>query len=163
MSETMGNLLVLSGVIALGFLIAVSFYESLSTRDVLIRRTTRLARRVSTRRWVVGATYLVTVGIGIPMLVLIWTAILELGVLAVALGLGVGIPTSLVYHVKLARALGRRGELPPRWWLSPTRLHARLRGAERRSVLRWFFLGGAGFVITLAGCAAALVGALLAD
>jgi hypothetical protein len=38
-----------------------------------------------------------------------------------------------------------------------------LGGAERRAVLRWFFLGGAGFVITLAGCAAALVGALLVD
>ena len=92
-----------------------------------------------------------------------WTAVLELGVLGVALGLGLGIPTSLVYHAKLARVLEARGELPPRWWLSPTRLHTRLRGAERRAVLRWFFLGGAGFVITLAGCAAALAGALLAD
>ena len=88
---------------------------------------------------------------------------LELGVLGVALGLALGIPTSLVYHAKLARVLAARGELPARWWLSPTRLHERLRGAERRAVLRWFFLGGAGFVITLAGCAAALVGALLAD
>jgi hypothetical protein len=41
-------------------------------------------------------------------------------------------------------------------------LHPRLRDAERRAVLRWFFLGGAGFVITIAGCAAVLVGALLA-
>ena len=79
------------------------------------------------------------------------------------LGLALGIPTSLVYHVKLARVLAARGELPPRWWLSPTRLHPRLRGAERRGVLRWFYAGGAGFVLTLAGCAAAFVGALLAD
>ena len=64
---------------------------------------------------------------------------LELGVLGVALGLGLGIPTSLVYHAKLARVLAARGELPPRWWLSPTRLHTRLRGAERRAVLRWFY------------------------
>ena len=92
-----------------------------------------------------------------------WTAVLQLGVLGVAFGLALGIPTSLVYHVKLARVLSARGELPARWWLSPTRLHALLRGAERRSVLRWFFAGGAGFVITLAGCVAAFVGALMVD
>ena len=102
-------------------------------------------------------------GGGLLLPLLPWSAVLQLGVLGVALGLGLGIPTSLVYHVKLARVLGARGELPPRWWHSPTRLHTRLRGAERRAVLRWFYAGGAGFVITLAGCAAAFVGALLAD
>jgi hypothetical protein len=91
-----------------------------------------------------------------------WSVLLQLGVFSVALGLALGIPTSLVYHAKLARALAARGELPPRWWLAPTRLHARLRDTERRAVRRWFFLGGAGFVITIAGCAAVLVGALLA-
>lgn len=104
---------------------------------------------------------LVAGGLLAPMLS--WTAVLQLGVLGVALGLALGIPTSLVYHVKLARVLAARGELPPRWWLSPTRLHPRLRGAERRAVLRWFYAGGAGFVVTLAGCMAAFVGALLAD
>jgi len=90
-----------------------------------------------------------------------WSALLQLGVFSVALGLALGLPTSLVYHAKLARALAARGELPPRWWLAPTRLHPRLRDAERRAVLRWFFLGGAGFVITLAGCAFVVAGALL--
>lgn len=104
---------------------------------------------------------LVAGGLLAPMLS--WTAVLQLGVLGVALGLALGIPTSLVYHVKLARVLAARGELPPRWWLSPTRLHTRLRGAERRAVLRWFYAGGAGFVLTLAGCVAAFVGALMAD
>jgi hypothetical protein len=113
--------------------------------------------------WLVGALVLVLAVGGLAAQLLSWTAVLELGVLAVALGLGLGIPTSLVYHAKLARTLAARGELPSRWWLSPTRLHSRLRGAERRAVLRWFFLGGAGFVLTLAGCAAALLGALLAE
>jgi hypothetical protein len=113
--------------------------------------------------WMVVALVVVLAAGGIAAPLLSWTAVLELGVLGVVLGLGLGIPTSLVYHAKLARVLGARGELPPRWWLSPTRLHTRLRGAERRAVMRWFFLGGAGFVITLAGCAAALAGALLAD
>ena len=111
----------------------------------------------------VVALVVLLAGGGLLLPLLPWSAVLQLGVLGVALGLGLGIPTSLVYHVKLARVLAARGELPPRWWLSPTRLHTRLRGAERRAVLRWFYAGGAGFVITLAGCAAAFVGALLAD
>jgi hypothetical protein len=90
-----------------------------------------------------------------------WSVLLQLGVVSVALGLALGIPTSLVYHVRLARALAARGELPPRWWLAPTSLHSRLRDAERRAVLRWFFLGGTGFVITLAGFALVVAGALL--
>jgi hypothetical protein len=113
--------------------------------------------------WMVVALVLVLAAGGLAAQLLSWTLVIQLGVLGVAFGLGLGIPTSLVYHAKLARVLAARGELPPRWWLSPTRLHTRLRGAERRSVMRWFFLGGLGFVITLAGCAAVLAGALLAD
>ncbi len=111
----------------------------------------------------VVALVLLLVAGGLLAPFLSWTVILNAGVLGVAVGLVLGIPTSLVYHVKLARVLAARGELPPRWWLSPTRLHERLRGAERRAVLRWFFAGGAGFVITLAGCVAAFAGALLAE
>jgi hypothetical protein len=113
--------------------------------------------------WLVLALVVVLAAGALLLPLLSWTVVLQLGAAGVVLGLGLGIPTSLVYHVKLARVLAARGELPPRWWLSPTRLHVCLRGAERRAVLRWFYVGGAGFVITLAGCAAALVGALLAD
>jgi hypothetical protein len=111
----------------------------------------------------VVALLVILIAGGVLAPLLSWTAVLQLGVVGTALGLLLGVPTSLVYHVKLARVLAARGELPPRWWLSPTRLHSKLRGDERRSVLRWFFAGGAGFVLTLAGCLAAFVGALLAD
>jgi hypothetical protein len=90
-----------------------------------------------------------------------WLALIQLGAAAIAFGLALGVPTGLVYHVKLARLLAARAELPPRWWLAPTRLHMRLRSAEQRAVLAWFYLGGAGFVITLAGCALVVAGALL--
>jgi hypothetical protein len=111
--------------------------------------------------WMVVGLVGVLAAAAIVLPMLSWAAILQIGVLGVALGLGFGVPASLVYHAKLA--LRARGDLPPRWWLAPTRLHGRLRGDERRAVLRWFYLGGAGFVITLCGCAAALLGALLAD
>jgi hypothetical protein len=112
--------------------------------------------------WLVAAVVISLAAGALIAPLLSWTALLQLGLLAVGLGLALGLPTSLVYHLKLARLLAARGELPPRWWLSPTRLHGRLRGAERRGVLRWFYAGGAGFVLTLAGCAATLAGALLA-
>lgn len=81
--ETFTELLLLSTAIAIGFLIAVAFYESLSTRDVLVRRMTRLARAISPRWWFVGLVYLATVIVGIPILVVLWTVILEIGLFVV--------------------------------------------------------------------------------
>jgi hypothetical protein len=81
--ETITDLLLLSGVIAIGFLIAVAFYESLSTRDVLVRRMTRLARAISPRPWFVGLVYVATVAVGIPFLVVLWTLVLWIGLLTV--------------------------------------------------------------------------------
>jgi hypothetical protein len=82
-SDSITQLLQLSVVIALGFLVAVAFYESLCNRDVLVGRTMRFARRTSKRRWIIGLTYVVSVGIGIPFLVLLWTVVLELSLVVV--------------------------------------------------------------------------------
>jgi hypothetical protein len=83
MSTTIETLLLISALIALGFLLAVAFYESLSTRDVLVGRVMRITHRLSSRRWVTGIAYLVTVGIGIPLLVVVWTIVLEMFLLVV--------------------------------------------------------------------------------
>jgi hypothetical protein len=79
MPTTIWELLEISGLIAIGFLFAVAFYESLSTRDVLVARATRFARRVSKRRWFAAMVYLLIVFVGVPLLVLVWTVILEIG------------------------------------------------------------------------------------
>ena len=78
MTDTGAELLALIAVIAFGFLVAVAFYESLSTRDVLVARSMRMARRSTNRRWIPALVYAVTVGVGIPVLVVIWTIVLEL-------------------------------------------------------------------------------------
>jgi hypothetical protein len=83
MPVTVGDLLLAAGVIAVGFLVAVAFYESLSTRDVLVGRALRTARRITRRPWLVGLVYLATVGLGIPVLVVAWTAVLELALFVV--------------------------------------------------------------------------------
>jgi cadmium resistance protein CadD (predicted permease) len=83
MPVTVGDLLLAAGVIAVGFLAAVAFYESLSTRDVLVGRALRLARRVTRQSWLVGFVYVATVALGIPVLVIAWTAVLELALFVV--------------------------------------------------------------------------------
>jgi hypothetical protein len=83
MPVTIDELVLASGFIAIGFLVAVAFYESLSTRDVLVGRALRTARRVTRRAWLVGLVYLATVGLGIPVLVVAWTAVLELALFVV--------------------------------------------------------------------------------
>lgn len=83
------------------------------------------------------------------------------GVACTAFGLALGVPTGFWYHVRLRACLRARGELPPRWWLRPVALHGRLRAAERPEVLRWFFAGGVGFVLTLAGCGLVVLGVVL--
>jgi hypothetical protein len=80
----MTTLLLVSCLIALGFLVAVAFYESLCYRDVLVARIMRFARRRSRRAWVHGLAYVLAVGVGIPVLVLVWSQVLELTLVCVS-------------------------------------------------------------------------------
>jgi hypothetical protein len=108
------------------------------------------------------AAVVVVLALGAVVLPLIpWLTLIQLGAGTIALGLALGVPTGFVYHVKLARTLAARGELPRRWWLAPTSLHEQLRDDERGSVLAWFFAGGAGFVLTILGIALVIAGALV--
>lgn len=83
---------------------------------------------------------------------------IQAGGYAVAAGLLLGVPTGAVYHLRLARALARRGRLPPRWWLRPAALHGDLEPSDRARVLPWFAAGGAGFLAVVAGCLALVAG-----
>jgi len=73
-------------------------------------------------------------------------------------GIFEGIPSGLYYHMLLYRALRGRGEIPAGWWISPSRYHVRLSDAEKRLVLRWFFLGGLGFLLCITGGILAISG-----
>lgn len=89
-----------------------------------------------------------------------WPWLLEAGALLTALGLLVGLPPALVYHLRLRAALLRQDALARRWWVEPARLHRHLGPADRRRVLPWFVAGAAGFVVVVVGCALVLLGAL---
>ncbi len=82
------------------------------------------------------------------------------GFAAMGIGAGVGVPAGIYYHVVLRRQLLRHGPLPERWWLHPVRLHDRLSAIERRAFMPWFFIGGAGFVLIIAGAATMGLGLL---
>jgi hypothetical protein len=86
-----------------------------------------------------------------------WEVTFGLGVALIGLGMAIGVPAGAMYHVRLWRAVRPTGT---RWWLHPTGLHPHLGDGERPSVMRWFKLGAAGFVLAILGCAFVAVGAL---
>jgi hypothetical protein len=89
-----------------------------------------------------------------------WWWLFGAGLGLMALGLLVGVPAGLAYHVRLYRALAPRGLLGRAWWLHPTGLHGALSDGDRRHLRVPFRLGAAGFVIALLGCLLFAIGAL---
>ena len=83
------------------------------------------------------------------------------GISCAAFGLLLGVPTGFWYHLKLHACLSPRGQLPRGWWLRPVALHDRLAPAERPVVLLWFYLGGAGFMLSVLGCGLVIFGVFL--
>ena len=72
--------------------------------------------------------------------------------------MALGLPTGLLYHVLLYRALRSRGVVPERWWLRPTSLHDDIPDEQRGRVLFWCALGAAGFLVIVLGLVVGTVG-----
>jgi hypothetical protein len=106
---------------------------------------------------IVGAVIAVLVAVPAVLAVVPWEVTFTIGMSLVGLGIVIGVPSGLVYHARLWRALRPSGA---GWWLHPTGLHRRLADGDRAGVLRWFYLGAVGFLISIAGCALIVVGAL---
>ncbi len=104
--------------------------------------------------------------IGLGVIVLITAVItpqimIELGLWVLAIGLLVGIPTGLWYHVALYHQLVPRIILPARWWRRPVELHSLLTPVEFRRVRPWFVAGAVGFLLCCVGGVAAIIGLLV--
>ena len=91
-----------------------------------------------------------------------WDALLLLrwGWTLLALGLGLGVPTGFIYHVKLLRFLRRRDAPTKGWWIDPRPLHQYLSSEELKNCVPWFYIGGAGFVLCVGGCICLLLALL---
>jgi hypothetical protein len=92
----------------------------------------------------VGLILLLAMLLTPPVLVM-----LAIGIMV--LGLVVGVPTGLWYHVVLYRLVAAKAPVPRRWWVSPAALHVHLTDAEERSIRLWYRLGGIGFVLSMVG------------
>lgn len=100
---------------------------------------------------------LIALALGVILWVVHWIAaaspelVFKAGVLLVAAGLALGVPTGLVYHLMLYRSLRRVDALPARWWLHPTSLHHAIPREDRGVVLGWCYVGALGFVVIMVG------------
>jgi hypothetical protein len=105
---------------------------------------------------------LVVALIGVPTLLAVasWDIVFVIGLALVLVGMGVGVPAGVVYHAKLWRALAPRGALGRTWWLRPTAFHGALEAGERPGVMRWFYIGAVSWVLAVAGCVIAALGAV---
>lgn len=111
---------------------------------------------------VVLGLLLLLAGAGWAAVLLPWQTIAFGGLACALLGIALGVPTGIYYHLLLYRALAPRGQLPRGWYWHPMRYHDHLLADERPSVTRWMYAGGTGFMLIVLGCAACLFGILLA-
>jgi hypothetical protein len=98
-------------------------------------------------------------GVGALFQLAAWDLLFAIGSALIVLGLLIGVPAGVAYHVRLYRALEPRGALGRLWWLHPTAEHHSLTDGERPGVMRWFILGAAGFLLAVTGCAVLAVSA----
>ena len=78
--------------------------------------------------------------------------LLATGGVCIALGLIFGLPVALYYHIRLFRGLHRLGASTERWWVDPRPLQKVLPEREQRMLTRIFWVGGAGFLLSMLGC-----------
>lgn len=86
-----------------------------------------------------------------------WLVLMQVAFGCAAVGLAVGIPGALVYHLRLRLCLLQIGPLPRGWWVSPFGLHTRLSSGQLDWVLPPCWIGAAGGALAFLGC---LVGSL---
>jgi len=80
-----------------------------------------------------------------------WETLYFGGIWVALAGFVLGVPTGFVYHVRLFRVLGPRGELPRGWYWRPLRFNSLLRPDERAGVMAWCYTGALGFAIICIG------------
>ncbi|MEL6179650.1 MAG: hypothetical protein AAFS10_11895 [Myxococcota bacterium] len=80
-----------------------------------------------------------------------WEQTLTFGWWVTGIGMALGVPTGVVYHVQLYRKLNHRDALPNDWIWRPIGCNELLTPHERGAVIPWSIAGGVGFVIVVLG------------
>lgn len=92
----------------------------------------------------------VLVGLGLATL-LPWETLFDAGAWLIFVGMLVGVPTGVVYHVLLYRSLEPRGELPSGWYWSAIKFNKLLLETERDTVMPWVYVSGLFFFVVVLG------------
>ena len=87
--------------------------------------------------------------------------LLAVGAVCIVVGLVFGLPVALYYHVRLFRGLHGLGASTDRWWVDPRPLQKVLPESEQRLLTRIFWVGGAGFLVSIVGCIVLAMGVLV--
>jgi hypothetical protein len=102
-------------------------------------------------------TLVVVVGVsllgGLAWMVAVLTPLTLLWCSGIVIGLGIalGIPGGVVYHVLLRRELLRLTALAPGWIWRPTSFHGALDEPGIARIRPWFLVGGSGFGLIVLG------------
>ncbi len=83
------------------------------------------------------------------------------GLWLVGVGLSVGIPAGVVYHVLLHKELRRAGHVPRDWIWRPTELNSTLSDYGRRRVMPACWIGAAGCGLAFFGLAVLFMSMML--
>jgi hypothetical protein len=103
------------------------------------------------RELLIAAGLAVGLAVLASLLLVAWETLFTCGLVLIAAGMIVGVPTGLIYHVQLYRLLGRRGRIPSGWIWKPFDLHAHLERGEKLRVMPWAYVGGLGFFAVVLG------------
>jgi hypothetical protein len=96
------------------------------------------------------------------VITLAWEQALSLSLILVAAGFALGVPTGVVYHILLRRALLEVDALPRDWYWRPISLHERVPPHRLPAILAWCYTGAFGFVVIVAGILVLVLSVLLA-
>src|SRR5262245_17981014 len=89
-----------------------------------------------------------------------WWSLFYAGCWLAGIGMAVGVPAGVLYHVMLFRALRPTHVLGAAFWWRPLRFHSLLSATQRRRVMPWLYLGASAFFAIFVGCLLLGVGAL---
>jgi hypothetical protein len=88
------------------------------------------------------------------------TLLIVSGTTIAIFGFLMGVPTGVMYHLRLYQVLHPRNGLDEKWIWNPIAHNERLTEEERGRVMPWCYAGGIGFGFIVLGCLVAFGAAL---
>ncbi len=98
-------------------------------------------------------------GLG-AMSALSWEQGLQVSSGLILFGMILGVPTGVIYHVQLYRALAPGGVMSAGWYWNPMKYNKMLTDEQWGAVMPWCYAGAFGFVVIMGGIVALAIAVL---